>query len=829
MRCSNLFRAIPISITLLISWSAASYALPLYERIGPDVDKLPDAVESSERIRLNRRALMEPSFTVEINNTELTAVRTRIEKQQKGTLVWVGHLAGSPEDTVIVTAKGSAFSGVIHQGSEIYQIGGDVRGNRLMKLAPELLPPDDEDGLPDGGGVLETSSSEEAVVTLGEAVVQDLLVVYTQGACAYAGSCTQLEADIATAVADINTAYQSSGINVSMNLVGTTQTNYSEQNLSQALSDLRGTSDGFMDEIHAVRDSLGADIVAMVHDGSGCGIGYLNASASTAFSVTDISCLIGNRTMAHEIGHNQGSNHDRVTAGGGASVAYNYGYRRCNDGSVDDKGSPYYRTIMSYPCTSAARIGRFSNPEINYSGVPMGIDHTIDPDHGAWAARTINESASYMANFRQALEINPPAAPSSLSAQTLDAYSIALSWADEASNEDSYRVQRSLDGSNWSTIAVLAAGATSFSDSGLNPSTLYRYRVRAENSAGVSGFSNTASATTDTPPEFVEYSAFGESNAQGLVSGSYANTANDDGIVEVISEVSSGGPKRSRYQTLLHTWNYSIASSSNTVVSINAWVNGSEGMQFFYSVNQGASWQPMFTISSSDTTNTALFVVPVSVNGDFRIQVRDAESSSGEGVDRLSIDSLIVTAYNGVQATPLAPSNLLVTGVSSTEASLSFADNADNEWGFEVRRGTSDPVGCDGGAVAASLSAGDGAIAFTDSGLTPATNYWYWVIAFNGGGSDGCSNAVLVQTEPGSLISASAQGYKVKGQQVVDLSWSGATGASVDILRNGSVINTVSNSGSYTDQTGVKGSASYRYQVCESGSSNCSDEINVIF
>jgi len=64
----------------------------------------------------------------------------------------------------------------------------------------------------------------------------------------------------------------------------------------------------------------------------------------------------------------------------------------------------------------------------------------------------------------------------------------------------------------------------------------------------------------------------------------------------------------------------------------------------------------------------------------------------------------------------------------------------------------------------------------------------------------------------------------------VDLVWSGATSTNVDIYRNGVVIATVpSNPGSYTDNTGQKGRATFTYQVCEAGTQNCSNQVTVRF
>jgi hypothetical protein len=88
--------------------------------------------------------------------------------------------------------------------------------------------------------------------------------------------------------------------------------------------------------------------------------------------------------------------------------------------------------------------------------------------------------------------------------------------------------------------------------------------------------------------------------------------------------------------------------------------------------------------------------------------------------------------------------------------------------------------------------------------------------------------SVMVGTvsEPITLI---ANGYKVKGLQVVDLTWSGVSGSQVSIYRNGALVATVTNSGTYTDNIAVKGSATYLYSVCEAGTSNCSSEVSVTF
>ena len=78
-------------------------------------------------------------------------------------------------------------------------------------------------------------------------------------------------------------------------------------------------------------------------------------------------------------------------------------------------------------------------------------------------------------------------------------------------------------------------------------------------------------------------------------------------------------------------------------------------------------------------------------------------------------------------------------------------------------------------------------------------------------------------------ISLSANGFKVKGKQQVDLTWSGSSAIDVDILRDGNIISTTTNNGAYNDNIGAKGGATYQYEVCDAGTSNCSNTATVVF
>jgi thermitase len=90
-----------------------------------------------------------------------------------------------------------------------------------------------------------------------------------------------------------------------------------------------------------------------------------------------------------------------------------------------------------------------------------------------------------------------PASPNNLEAIPVSGDQILLNWTDNASDAVGFQIERTLDGILWQSIGIVPSNETSFSDMGLLPNTTYSYRVRAYNETGYSGYSGTASATTD--------------------------------------------------------------------------------------------------------------------------------------------------------------------------------------------------------------------------------------------------------------------------------------------------------------------------------------------
>lgn len=91
----------------------------------------------------------------------------------------------------------------------------------------------------------------------------------------------------------------------------------------------------------------------------------------------------------------------------------------------------------------------------------------------------------------------PLASPSGLNASAISGSSIRLTWTDNSKSEEGYKIERKGSDNNYVQIAVTGPDITTFTDTGLSPSTVYTYRVRAFNSAsGDSPYSNEISVTT---------------------------------------------------------------------------------------------------------------------------------------------------------------------------------------------------------------------------------------------------------------------------------------------------------------------------------------------
>ncbi|MFC1592046.1 M12 family metallo-peptidase, partial [Thermodesulfobacteriota bacterium] len=302
-----------------------------------------------------------------------------------------------PGEFILSVHKGITMGSIKLRDGSHYQVvyaGGDIHYTR--EIDDSLYPPEaHSDQQPAVDEALLLAESDDGSII-------DVLVVYTPAARSAVGGTTAMETLINLAIDDSNEAYSNSRINPRLNLVHQEEVSYSADNgsFSTTLSHLANPSDGEMDNVHTLRDTYGADMVALISvNSSACGIGYrmtsLSASFATlAFSATRYSCISGNYTFTHELGHNMGCHHavgdSGLARGGSMLYSYSYGWRFTGDDSNQ------YRTVMAY--SPGTRIKYFSNPKVRYSGTATGV--AIGDDDEAYNAGSINNAAETVANWR---------------------------------------------------------------------------------------------------------------------------------------------------------------------------------------------------------------------------------------------------------------------------------------------------------------------------------------------------------------------------------------------------------------------------------------------
>ena len=90
-----------------------------------------------------------------------------------------------------------------------------------------------------------------------------------------------------------------------------------------------------------------------------------------------------------------------------------------------------------------------------------------------------------------------PSTPSGLGTTSTGPTEITLGWT-AVDGAASYQIQRRTNGGAWGSPMDAGSG-TSYTDTGLAPSTTYDYEIRAVNAAGSSGWSGVVTASTTAP------------------------------------------------------------------------------------------------------------------------------------------------------------------------------------------------------------------------------------------------------------------------------------------------------------------------------------------
>jgi hypothetical protein len=161
-----------------------------------------------------------------------------------------------------------------------------------------------------------------------------------------------------------------------------------------------------------------------------------------------------------------------------------------NDNSNNETGFRVERCEGAV-CTNFAQIAQVGANVVAYNDTTV-LSGT------PYRYRVYAFNATAISGFSNVLSVTTtgPRAPSNLRVTAFTRTSISLAWNDNSTNETGFQIQRSTNGTTWTTIATRPAGSTTYTNTGLTPNTLYYYRVRAIN-GGQSNWSNVVQQRTN--------------------------------------------------------------------------------------------------------------------------------------------------------------------------------------------------------------------------------------------------------------------------------------------------------------------------------------------
>lgn len=384
-----------------------------------------------------------PGGTIELptpSGETLRIAYQRHEESLDGNWTWVGRTLDGME-AVITFGEKAVFGRIAQPKTEALRL--TMAGGRawLVETDPgklldgTLLGDEDDTGMlvpPKTVQATLAGKRAKSVTTAGDkagpAETVDVVLGYTNGLVTKYGNVSAATTRLTYLTALTNQAYQSSQVTGRVRLVHTLQVNYTDTNSNEtALQALTGqtcnptcsptTVPAELVPLRTARDQFGGDLVSLVRpfqapQHQGCGIAWLlggggftidNTDAPFGYSVVSDgndddetdgrNYFCREETLAHELGHNMGQQHNTEDSGGDSGThPYSYGYREAS--------STGFYTIMAYRLANSSQfaIGYFGNPNVTY-GSPPRATGTANADN----ARSLNLSMPLVAQFRSAV------------------------------------------------------------------------------------------------------------------------------------------------------------------------------------------------------------------------------------------------------------------------------------------------------------------------------------------------------------------------------------------------------------------------------------------
>jgi hypothetical protein len=346
-------------------------------------------------------------FTLQFKEKIVPICKERIDVRGINNYVFVG--SNNEGSRILISVLDEDIQGVIESEKEVFTIETVGENEYAIITVDHSKLREGCENIPEGFTLLEIDNeeshnshiehehedeNENSSPTHQSVVPYDckvrVLVLYTPSAKSLVSN---IKNTVLTAVALTNQSFSNSNINYQIELAYVGQTNYTESgSYSTDLSRFRIVGDGYMDEVHTLRDKYSADVCVLLTNESGiCGIAAgIGVTDANAFCVVSTygTCATSNYSFGHEIGHLLGCRHDPYVDNSTTPFAYGHGYVN---------PSKEWRTIMAYinDCGSCPRLQYWSNPNVTYGSEPMGTFNTHNN------ARVWNEQSNTIMAFRQ--------------------------------------------------------------------------------------------------------------------------------------------------------------------------------------------------------------------------------------------------------------------------------------------------------------------------------------------------------------------------------------------------------------------------------------------
>jgi peptidyl-Asp metalloendopeptidase len=319
-------------------------------------------------------------------NPLITGIQTRVVRRGPDDFTWFGRTAD--DGAVIITRKQASVYGVITIGTTAYELTRRLDGRLQLdrfdrtKLAPVHRREQYKFG--DRPPVMPVDAPVE------------VLVVYTEAA---ERACSNTKSRAEAAVSAATEISSASGIDVVFHLAAVKKdtSHFREGNdLETDVSAFAAAGDETLEDVHTWREQFHADIaILLVKQPNESAVqGWAQeqmARPDHAFAGVDCTSAVINFSLAHEIGHLMGLQHDVADDSATGSYPYAHGFVHLDEPVAGTQRG--WSTVMAVAPNCCPRIPRWSTPNKTFQDVKTG-DSTADN------AETLRRTAGAVSRYR---------------------------------------------------------------------------------------------------------------------------------------------------------------------------------------------------------------------------------------------------------------------------------------------------------------------------------------------------------------------------------------------------------------------------------------------